>query len=304
MEISVIGNGNQSKKIQNILKKKKLNFFLYKPNNSSYYEKKDFTKVIKSKIVFILSPNNTHFYYLNKLKNHYIFCEKPPVNNLRDLKKLQKFSYKKIYFNFNHRFSKVSEVLMNISRYKLGKIIHGEIVSSYGLALKKLYKYNWRSDISKNPKGTFETVSIHWIDLINFHFKIKDISKPILSNHSKIGNSYDTSNVTVKLNNNALVNITSSYFAPYSKRIFLLFENGIIEQINEKLTIYGPAENYDKNGRFIPPKIIKKFNVNESNDYNKSNINSVNFFINNCKNNIYFKKNLFTCSIKTNELLF
>ena len=44
-------------------------------------------------------------------------------------------------------------------------------------SLKKLYKNNWRSDIAKNPKGTFETVSIHWIDLINYHFKIEKINK-------------------------------------------------------------------------------------------------------------------------------
>ena len=34
----------------------------------------------------------------------------------------------------------------------------------------------------KSPKGVYEIVSIHWIDLINFHFGIKKISKPHLIN--------------------------------------------------------------------------------------------------------------------------
>ena len=40
MKIGLIGNGVHSKRIQKILKKKKLNFLIYKPKKPYYFEKK------------------------------------------------------------------------------------------------------------------------------------------------------------------------------------------------------------------------------------------------------------------------
>jgi len=41
----------------------------------------------KCKIIFILSPNHTHFKYIAKFhKDKYIFCEKPPVNSIPGFK--------------------------------------------------------------------------------------------------------------------------------------------------------------------------------------------------------------------------
>ena len=109
IDIAILGNGNHSKRIQKILKKKKINFFLYKKLRDPVENNIELNKLKKFKIIFIISPNNTHFYYLNKLKkNRYLFCEKPPVNNLKDLVKLKKFNKHNIYFNFNKRFSHLS----------------------------------------------------------------------------------------------------------------------------------------------------------------------------------------------------
>ena len=53
-----------------------------------------------------MSPDFTHFHYINKLhKTAYIFCEKPPCTNKKQLHNLKRLKTKKIYFNFNDRFS-------------------------------------------------------------------------------------------------------------------------------------------------------------------------------------------------------
>ena len=68
IKIAIIGNGKHSKRIQKILTKKRLQFIIYKPNNRKYYDKKKFEELKKCNVIFIISPNNTHYHYINKLK--------------------------------------------------------------------------------------------------------------------------------------------------------------------------------------------------------------------------------------------
>ena len=77
---------------------------------------------------------------------------------------------------------------INIGDRQKGRIRAKSIIDT---DFKKEYGYSWRSDIKKSPKGVYEIVSIHWIDLINFHFGIKKINKPSLLNFSRIDNSFD-----------------------------------------------------------------------------------------------------------------
>ena len=304
MKVGLIGNGVHSRRIQRILKSKKINFLLYKPTRPSYYDKKNYNKLKECDVIFILTPNGTHFNYIKNLHAHrYIFCEKPPVNSLNELKKLKKINSKKIYFNYNTRFSKISEILKKRNQYTLGNLMHASLVLSHGLAQKKEYKKNWRSNIKKCPKGVYEVVSIHLIDLINFHFKIDKIQKPTLLNQSSVGNSYDSSVLEIILKNKAVVSIFSTYNSPYATRYFFLFENGIIEQIDNNLIVRGPTMNLDSKGFFKKPNVIKSFNVNDNNDYNFSLKESINFFLNTAKKKKSFNKNIFECSIKSNSLI-
>ena len=268
MRIGIIGDGGHSKRIQKILIKKKLSFFIYKPEKPNYFEKKKFDQLKKCNVIFIISPNNTHYFYIKKLyKTRYIFCEKPPVNNQKELSELTRLKSKKIYFNYNFRFIKIAEIIKNRDKYKLGKLVYANLSSSHGLAQKNSYKSNWRSNIKKCPKGVYEIVSIHYIDLINYLFDVFKIEKPNLINSSKIGNSYDTSLVEIKLKDEGLVNIFSTYNSSYSKNLFFLFKNGILEQRNNLITIKGPSLNLDKKGFFKPPKIIKTIKINENKDF-------------------------------------
>ena len=107
--------------------------------------------------ILILSPDDTHFEYISKLSqnyNGYIFCEKPIVTKLNELNELENISEdkkKKIFFNFNFRFSKISEILEKESTdKKIGEISHVTIISTHGLAFKKEYLDSWRSNKKKN----------------------------------------------------------------------------------------------------------------------------------------------------------
>ena len=121
IRIGIIGQGSQYNRISKILKTKGIKFITYKPpRDKNYYDKKKFEELIKCNTIFILSPNDTHLKYIRLLKdNRFIFCEKPPVNKFNDLKNLKKIKSKKIYFNYNFRFSKISEILGNANKFNL-----------------------------------------------------------------------------------------------------------------------------------------------------------------------------------------
>ena len=90
--IGIIGHGSQSKRIIKYLSKE--NIIIYKKNKFKATDKlytNNQKDLLKCNIIFILSPNNTHYYFLEKFnKNKYIFCEKPPVNKYKELLKLSK----------------------------------------------------------------------------------------------------------------------------------------------------------------------------------------------------------------------
>ena len=94
-EFGIIGNGIHSKRIQNILNTLNKKYFIFTSKHKENI--KLLEKLKKCKIVFIVSPNKTHFHYIKMLhKNSYIFCEKPPVSERRDLIKTSKLFHKKI----------------------------------------------------------------------------------------------------------------------------------------------------------------------------------------------------------------
>ena len=304
MKIGIIGNGGHSKRIQKILTKKKLNFFIYKPKKTNYFDKINFDLLKKCDVIFIISPNNTHYDYIKKLyRNRYIFCEKPPVTSKEELIKLKKIKLDKIYFNFNFRFLKISQILKDRKKFKLGKLVYANLASSHGLAQKKGYKNNWRSSIQKSPKGVYEIVSIHYIDLVNYLFKVSKIEKPKLFNSSKNASSFDSSLVEIKIQNEGLINIFSTYDSSYSKNLFFLFQNGIVEQRNGEIKIKGPTLNLDSKGFFKSPETIKSFHINENKDFNNSLIESINFFLNHARNKRKFNKRIINISLKSNSLI-
>ena len=300
LKICVIGNGIHSKRIQKILSKKKLNFFIHKPKSKKNFKKESLNALKKYNVFFIISPNHTHFHYIKSLHKYgYIFCEKPPANNSIELNKLNKINSKKIYFNFNFRFSKIAKILSNANKYNLGKLVHANIVSCKSIGFKKDYKFNPRSSIKTCPKGVLEMVAIHWIDLFYYLFNVTKVNKPCLLNLSEFGNSYDNSYITLEINKKFLAYIFCSYTAPLINKKTFIYENGVVEQDEKFIKIKGPALNYDSKKFLKPPNIIKKFNISDKIDYSESLKKSVDYFFTKVVNKKIFSKknNLMVLSI-------
>ena len=303
MKVALIGNGTQSKRIQKILDKKKIKYEIY-TSSDNIIKKNDKKKFKNFSSIFILTPINNHIEYLKFFNNKFIFCEKPPVNDLNSLKLLRKINFKKVYFNFNFRFSKLSQILNNRKKYNLGKILNIKIILSHGLAKKKEYFKNWRSNKKKCPTGVFEIVLIHYIDLINKYFGIKNFKSINLSNSSNCGTGYDTAECDLVLNDGySKANLFATYNGPLIKKILLLFDNGVIEQNEDKIKINGPAKNFDSKGFFIKPKCIKYYKIGEKKDYEQSLEKSVTFFLESIKKNRTFKKKNFIRILKNSSYL-
>ena len=304
LKVCIIGDGIHSKRIQNILIKKKINFEIYKPHSKKKYKTENIDHLKNFDAVFIVSPDYTHYHYITKLSGScYIFCEKPPCNNLKDLNNLLNIGLNKIYFNFNFRFSKIAEILKDRKKNKLGNLIYANIINGHGLGLKKEYSNNWRSKKIISEKGILEVVSIHWLDLINFLFKIENIDKPKLINLSKYGNSFDNSFTRINVNNKSFVDVFTSWTSPLIDKKIFVFENGLIEENNNQISIKGPTINLDKKGFFKEPKIIKIIKINKKRDANNSLIKSIEYFLDITINKKSFPKTEVKLSLLSNKLI-
>ena len=260
--------------------------------------------------VIISSPNHTHLEYIVKLLNSSkakIFCEKPPVNNEKDLKILENLSAEdkqRIFFNFNFRFSDLNA---QIEKYKnsseLGKIIQINMMFTHGLSFKKEYENSWRSDGKNNLHNILDTLAIHYIDLMSFHFgKIKDsIYLPHLN--SKIGTSFDTAQITLEYNNGIIVNILTSYAAPLVNEISILGTNGFFTIRDNVASTYSPRDNFDENNFFIAPTIKYRNKFLMEDDYNDSLKKSLSHFISTIEKGEVFDLLLFNSSILTNKII-
>ena len=304
MKIGIIGDGKHATRIKRILKKNNYKFFIYKPDAPKYYDIKKYNDLKKCKIIFILTPNNTHYTYLRDLyKNRYIFCEKPPVTKNSHLKYLSKINISKVYFNFNFRFSILADILNKVKKHKLGNLIYANINLTHGYGLTEEYKKDWRSKKNKNNLGIYEMVLIHYLDLINYYFNLKKNSKVSLKKISNLGSSYDTCNVRLETNNAAQIDLFASYSTAFYRNIFFIFNNGYILQDEKEIKIFGPAINKDKNNKFIKPEIKEKIKINYFLDYEKSLEKSVNFFLKTARKKKKFNNFSQYKSLESNEIL-
>jgi predicted dehydrogenase len=303
LRIGIIGQGSQYKRISKILRSLGISFKIYKPSSdSNYYNKEEFNKLKSCNAIFILSPNNTHLKYIELLKdNRYLFCEKPPVNKINDLNKLKKIRSNKLYFNYNFRFSKISELLRETNKLNLNDLLYASIITGHGLGFKKEYPDSWRSNRKICKKGVFEIVSIHWVDLINYHFGIKKIEKINLRNYMKNSNGVDNSYCKIHLINKSEIDIFSSYTSPLYQRMIFIFSNGIIEQNADSIEVRGPAMNLDKHDFFKKPSLIKKIKLNTDKDYLLSLEKSVLYFLKHASKSKSFPKDDLKKSLISNS---
>jgi len=269
----------------------------------------NFSDLFACDAIIIASPNNTHVYYIEKLKKFkgYIFCEKPPAVSMKEfnqIKKIGKNRRERIFFNFNYRFSELSNLIKKINNSgQIGKILNIDIKSTHGLAYQKKYLNSWRADGRNNKHNILETLSIHYIDLILLHFgkseKIFYFPKII----SKNGTSFDTSFLVMDFHKGPTVSLFNSYATCYSNEIIIFGSKGIVEIKNNKEIILKPRNTFDKKGRFKRPPIFKQEKLSLEQDYSTSLEKSVKFFLNLVKEKQRVQLSQYKNSLLTNELI-
>src|SRR5262249_51568135 len=98
--------------------------------------------------VFILSPNATHFGYMKAIATGYagyLFCEKPPVTTIEELRALEQLGLapERTYFDFNLRQSSLFDAM---TENALGRLVCGSALVTHGLAFRESYASSWRAD--------------------------------------------------------------------------------------------------------------------------------------------------------------
>jgi len=311
VKLGIIGYKNHAERLLNILDKKRdcCLKFIYHPTKKikDVRGTNKISDLLSCDGILIASPNNTHFSYLKKLEkfNGYIFCEKPPVVLRTELNKLKKFKIekkRKVYFNFNFRFKKINSLFEEIIQDKrLGKIININIILTHGLAFKKEYVKSWRA--KSNMHSVLDTVTIHFIDMLNLHFgkpkKIQYDPKSV----AKTGSAFDTVNVNMTYRNGVNVQILNSYASPLVNEISILTTNSWIVFRKNEFIIYNPRNTFDKKGFFKDPPIYKKLKIKKDEDYLKSLSCSLDDFIFHTKNNVPFDLKFFNTSLEVNEII-
>ena len=299
MKIAIIGYKNHALRLKSLLKDLGYNKII----NFNYHTDKE-SSISDSDIFFIATPNHTHIDWINKLEgyNKYIFCEKPPAVNKKELNKIKEYK-ENIYFNFNYRFSYLVKVIEEYNQTKeLGRPIYINCLSTHGIAFKDSFKNNWRFKNNNTFSSIMGTVGIHYIDLISYLFgPINNLNIQSLSVVSK--NLPDTYKLTFCLEN-CFSDIFLSYSAPFTNKIIIIYENGIIELSNGTISVSKPRDTYDERGFFTAPKkeIFKQFN-NSRDYYNDSLLNSIKYFLHYAKNNIDIPMQHYNQSIQSNKIL-
>lgn len=211
--------------------------------------------------VFILSPNATHGEYLDYFSRDYagwIFCEKPPVTSLTELRGLRA-NPERTFFNFNLRHSALAET---VRRHRdsgaLGRILSAGAVVTHGLAFTPAYRGSWRSDAARNPLGVTENVGIHWLDLFSVLFGAPTHLEHQAANHAGTGTATDTALLTATHDDGMSSSVLTSYAAPCRFTVQVIGTNGYLDYDGSTLSVRSPRTTCDAAGRSLRPPAIEE----------------------------------------------
>jgi len=297
MKISIIGYKNHALRLKSILNK------LGYDNVVNYNYHTD--SLEDSDVYFISSPNETHMEWIDKLipYDKYIFCEKPPATNLEDIGRLELLLNKKLYFNFNYRFSSlVKSAKHYIDTKELGKLLNINCVSTHGLAFKESFQDNWRFKSDNLFSSIIGNVGIHYMDLVGYLCgNISDIN--IRTGSVVSDNLPDTATLDI-VNDLCDVKVFLSYAAPFRNQITMIFDNGILELLDGKVTLQTPRDAVDENGMFKPPNYTTISEFSTSKEYYDDSLKtSIEYFMNCVENNEPILTEHYNQSINTTKKL-
>ena len=297
MKICIIGYKNHSLRLKKIL-----DTLGYKDVYLFNHNTDKFENILNHDAFFISSPNNTHIKWIQKLKNldKYIFCEKPPVTTLKDLKKIISYN-PKLYFNFNQRFTKLSILLKEyVKSKKIGTPLYVSCINSTGLAFKESFKNNWRFESEDIFSSIVGNVGIHYIDMIGYIFGGID-NIEICNSHITSKKLPDTSKITLTAGT-VQGDVFLSYAAPFHNEIKVVFDNGILLLKDGTLSVETPRDTFDNQNRFISPKKEILFNFLNTKEYlDESLKESIKFFLYYVSNNLPIPEASHNQSINTTK---
>ena len=324
MIIGIIGTGNQASKFLKILKKQKFEkLIIFHPTKKKTEIKNKFIKnVIGKKIsftnsinnlnkcnsIFIASTSNTHIKYLKffYMKKVFIFCEKPPATNNKDLEFLSKIPIKykkKIKFNFQLPYTPVYKKILDVIREKkLGNLINFSVQTGNGIAFDKNFKNNWRFRKNNLFNGLIGNLGIHYLHYFLKCFKKVEILNIFKNNFAKTS-GYDTAEIIVKINSKINSNVFMTYASPFLNSINILFTNGILNYFNNELKIYYLRNTFDKKGNYKIPKCIFKLKISKSENQFIGTENILKKFLSISNKNGSFDTRDFNISLKANKIL-
>ena len=175
------------------------------PLNRNYNKFELFLKKEKKLLdaVSLITPPETHFYYLKKLleKNFFVICDKPLVVSSTEIKKIKKIkNYRNLRITYNYTgYPIVRELKKIISKNKLGKIkkILFEMPQDAltNNSRKKIKIKNWRLKDRHLPNICYDLGS-HLFNLANFL---------LLENPSSVFGNYFNSSGIKNIHDNAMI---------------------------------------------------------------------------------------------------
>ena len=206
------------------------------------YEKINFNKI---DIVFVCTPNNISPKIVKKflILNKFVFCEKPPAKNLKDIIKIKKIknSYTNLMFGFNHRFHPAIEKAKKIiDTKKYGKVISARGV--YGKSGGLNFRNSWRNKKNISGGGILLDQGIHMIDIFRFFCGDFEKIKCFKSNLFWKFDIEDNAFLILKNKKNQLASLhSSSTLWRHTFRIDVTLEKGyfLIEGLLSKTGSYG-----------------------------------------------------------------
>ena len=311
LKIGFIGFGNHARRLEQCFSASldSYDILSYHPTKQEAQVTNNFEDICSCDVVFITSPNETHFTYIKQLLKQAkskIFCEKPPCVSTMELDELFHLtpeSKGRIFFNFNYRYSKLCRLIKSsIANESIGSIINITSVLSHGLAFKEGYPDSWRGNYPINKSVVLETSLIHLVDLCNY---VLEGSLEIrFSSGKSFKHGLDSFSLGLQAQNKINISLTGSYAAPYCFLLQILGTNGLIEANHKSLVLKKPRDTFNKEGFFItPPKYISEVYSFEL-DYQNSLQSAVNYFLSQAISGESFSTIDFDLSLETTKLVF
>ena len=276
MRIGIIGAaGGQGQKFLKLQTEYDVNWVIYDHHGeankiavtNSYRITRHIEELLGCQGIIIASPNESHMKYIQYLisENYdgYIYCEKPPVNNFRNLAQLERIEdsiKKRILFGFNLERSLYKKILDG--GYSVGRLLYCNIIAGHGLGFKSFYKNSWRNDINKCKNGIFEMVSVHYLEMFIAKYGLPKEEKSFGCVKAPDGINMDNNlYVATWGDEEVLLNLYVSYTTPLIEKSDFVFDNGYISITGDKTVIYGPRDCFDRDGMFRLPDVLEEIPI-------------------------------------------